>query len=1698
MRRRKLTYTRYFAFVLLFLSTGLLLQHDSISPTVEAKAACSTIQPIGRVGVEGDNRNFIVAGATATVLFGVTVPMHFRDEVNCIDPEVPSSGIATITLPSYLTVESYTTSVPGTVVISDSIVTFTHSSMGSNQEVRLGGAGINLVVRDIYGDQLPDVAPMESMSVSWSYTYPTTGSGSVSASRNVALTYSKERITTTRTEPVGVGDVIDYNHTFGGYPHFNTTGSTVDITIPYFTEFVPGSISTTGSTTITNNILSVNFGNSAGPQSVSYSIRVTAAMPESQWFVRPNQNYRLIVSDATIPGIPPRKIHISGTPTGGDGRVYVRPKYTIEWIPNRTNIPLDGEVAVTARYTNISASPLTDVKLELPSVTYTGQGLVELVQPIAAGVSLAPGESANVDYRFKGTRVGPVKVSAYARALLGTTTYYSIPAVTPELCVECESAELSIGVPDRRFEVGDQFPAIIKVASLQEDPLTITFNDPLLKERTKSGLPEDNLLTVDIHDTPLPFVLDAKTPSREFPVMVRVNELGVAELVSSLSYEGGTDVKGELTTVKKISAPPFDVRIEITPKQAVLNQTPANKKTARCRELEKNSTTINNCIEIKTTVRNDSDRAISNVRIPNADNPLTLINSVDPKSPGVPLTEIEHNFPASSVNLAPGQEATWIWRMNAFDAPSSLEFEPTVFGVMGGLEVGGHANKKFQILDNVLLKWGMRPVDDVTSQPSGQPIRAEGYIENTSMDDGGEEKLLRALVYQMPERNAGGGFVFRASATGGATPTTYEIFDLPGEGAGKRIDLRSVFRTARMEHTTTGRIRYGVRLWVVEKDGTLTSASDQVQLDDEAYVDDFSVLLTPTQIIVDQYVEECLARGFQPIVCSFNQAFAGEFADGMFGLYQFGLTNLESGGEAVARSTIYAIRGQYELIKASLGNEEAKAYLMQELYVQYRTFHSLGVLSGQVAGQAPMVFEAFAIQTVGSLDNFLRAIDEGDMTSLQVQTGRFFGANPDLLLEPLMVAASFAKMSKAMKVTQTGLADNIYTAAAKQKAIAQQASVETRLAAAGNRSEDLAKALVAGDRLTPSVLRRVFGISDTQVQRLHNFAKKNEIILAFRSRSRLAQILLDTNIAWPKPMALKQKTVNEIDIRFLGYRRRAEARIEIVEPPAMLKDKTGAELEDALDEYIAALKQQNPELAQNAVLAQEARDRMATRTKEWSKYNPELRLENLEDEVSVGVNFGLNEQLTKDAGEIGVSEQRRIHRTPVESVTDQVDGSTRRVWEIKMDGPNGSGERYVTGDIDFLAILDKHGRMIMDTDKRIALYVQMQEFMEHGESFSYRYQQLRESGSFLDCCVEGTGESMITVGPWEGPPVAGYFVKNLSVMDRFNASFKRVRGTEVETDAAGKVIRDANGRPAEIELRHEDPSGEFMLINGTPLLNNADRAFVARFQPLLFEVVYQEFLERVRYYFPLFLERMLDDPQTSKGLDRVRRLGDTQPDFRIGGPVAQPDAMSEISLIRPNGFRIWTADKGWTDATREEVIAAGEPGVRDIAPNTSLFAPSAEGSISLNLTSAARMGLQANPLTRGDVVVINPGGLNQETATVLEPGSGVLLSPLLHEHQVGEMVAVIGHIETRGFAISGKVSTPDGRGVARALVKLTNPDGTVRTTVTNSFGNYRIDLLPADGLQHTLSVSERRHIFAAQTITMTGDLFIDFLSTPPE
>lgn len=82
--------------------------------------------------------------------------------------------------------------------------------------------------------------------------------------------------------------------------------------------------------------------------------------------------------------------------------------------------------------------------------------------------------------------------------------------------------------------------------------------------------------------------------------------------------------------------------------------------------------------------------------------------------------------------------------------------------------------------------------------------------------------------------------------------------------------------------------------------------------------------------------------------------------------------------------------------------------------------------------------------------------------------------------------------------------------------------------------------------------------------------------------------------------------------------------------------------------------------------------------------------------------------------------------------------------------------------------------------------------------------------------------------------------------------------------------------------------------------------------------------------------------------------------------------------------------------------------------------------------------------------------------------------------------------------VSGKVLTPSGRGIARAVVTLTGPQGTVQYALTNVFGNYRFDNLTA-GQNYVLSVSSKRYQFdnASQTIFIDEDLTdVNFTALP--
>lgn len=88
--------------------------------------------------------------------------------------------------------------------------------------------------------------------------------------------------------------------------------------------------------------------------------------------------------------------------------------------------------------------------------------------------------------------------------------------------------------------------------------------------------------------------------------------------------------------------------------------------------------------------------------------------------------------------------------------------------------------------------------------------------------------------------------------------------------------------------------------------------------------------------------------------------------------------------------------------------------------------------------------------------------------------------------------------------------------------------------------------------------------------------------------------------------------------------------------------------------------------------------------------------------------------------------------------------------------------------------------------------------------------------------------------------------------------------------------------------------------------------------------------------------------------------------------------------------------------------------------------------------------------------------------------------------------ADIGAFEVRSSTaatatISGRVTTPSGRGVSGAVVRLTQQNGNIRTTRTNQHGYFRFEDV-AVGETYILSVFSKQYQFTPQSIRVTGNI----------
>ena len=80
-----------------------------------------------------------------------------------------------------------------------------------------------------------------------------------------------------------------------------------------------------------------------------------------------------------------------------------------------------------------------------------------------------------------------------------------------------------------------------------------------------------------------------------------------------------------------------------------------------------------------------------------------------------------------------------------------------------------------------------------------------------------------------------------------------------------------------------------------------------------------------------------------------------------------------------------------------------------------------------------------------------------------------------------------------------------------------------------------------------------------------------------------------------------------------------------------------------------------------------------------------------------------------------------------------------------------------------------------------------------------------------------------------------------------------------------------------------------------------------------------------------------------------------------------------------------------------------------------------------------------------------------------------------------------------GVEVSGRVLTPDGRGLRNARVTITDQNGVSRTVTTSSFGYYRFDEVET-GQTYTVSVGSRSYRFASRTLQVFDNLSdVDFV-----
>ena len=128
--------------------------------------------------------------------------------------------------------------------------------------------------------------------------------------------------------------------------------------------------------------------------------------------------------------------------------------------------------------------------------------------------------------------------------------------------------------------------------------------------------------------------------------------------------------------------------------------------------------------------------------------------------------------------------------------------------------------------------------------------------------------------------------------------------------------------------------------------------------------------------------------------------------------------------------------------------------------------------------------------------------------------------------------------------------------------------------------------------------------------------------------------------------------------------------------------------------------------------------------------------------------------------------------------------------------------------------------------------------------------------------------------------------------------------------------------------------------------------------------------------------------------------------------------------------------------------------------------------------------------------LLNPAGMAY-LSVLSGTYAGTISTPFHNWVSFTDATAGIGHVDPTivvgDVSVSGRVLTPDGRGLRNAVVSLIDSQGVSRTATTSSFGRYSFSDVRA-GESYTITVSSKRYRFTPRQMLISDNLSnVDFV-----